>query len=290
MSTYYNDNDAYCCKVLQKNVERGNLPKGKIDGRDIRDVQATDLDGYQHIHLFAGIGGFPLGFQLAGVPDTIRVLTGGFPCQDISSAGKRAGIMGERSGLWGEMHRLICAIRPDYVAIENVAALVGRGLSTVLGDLAQGGYDAEWQIISAASVGAPHLRERIFILAYPNSDEPPVATQTRGDSETSEKTSPERVCGDVAHSISNGLQANQQQPGLLQEESSGGVLQSRLRSGPVFRGPIPRWSLWANEPAVDRVADGVPARVDRLRGLGNAIVPQITEYIGRCIVAHAQAA
>lgn len=99
MSVYYNDIDPYCCKVLRKNIANGNLPEGDVDERDIQTIKASELMEYQHIHLFAGIGGFPLGFRWANFPEHIRVITGGFPCQDISNAGKRAGIEGERSGL-----------------------------------------------------------------------------------------------------------------------------------------------------------------------------------------------
>lgn len=96
----------------------------------------------------------------------IDAICGGFPCQDISFAGKGAGIRGERSGLWTEYARLIGELRPRYVIVENVAALLGRGMGVVLGDLSALGYDAEWRIISAADVGAPHLRERVWIVAY----------------------------------------------------------------------------------------------------------------------------
>ena len=152
--------------------------------------------------LFAGIGGFDLGFERAGFRTewqveidpycqrvlkkhfphaerfgdirecgkhnlkSVDVICGGFPCQDISNAGKRAGIEGERSGLWSEYARIIRELRPRYVLVENVAALLGRGMGVVLGDLAEIGYDAEWEIISAADVGAPHLRERVWILAH----------------------------------------------------------------------------------------------------------------------------
>ena len=154
--------------------------------------------------LFAGIGGFDLGLERAGmecawqveidpwarrvlarhwpsVPryedvkevghhnlEPVDVICGGFPCQDISHAGKRAGIGGERSGLWGEYARIIRELRPRYVIVENVGALLVRGIDVVLRDLAESGYDAEWDIISAAAVGAPHLRERVWIVAYPD--------------------------------------------------------------------------------------------------------------------------
>ena len=95
----------------------------------------------------------------------VDVITGGFPCQDISHAGKGAGIEGERSGLWSEIARLIGELRPRYAIMENVSALLGRGLDVVLSDLAEVGYDAEWHCIPASHVGAPHIRDRIWIVA-----------------------------------------------------------------------------------------------------------------------------
>jgi DNA (cytosine-5)-methyltransferase 1 len=101
---------------------------------------------------------------------SVDVICGGFPCQDISFAGKGAGIKGERSGLWTEYARLVDEIRPSFVIVENVAALLSRGLDVVLGDLATLGFDAEWHCIPAAAVGAPHRRDRLWIVAYPNID------------------------------------------------------------------------------------------------------------------------
>lgn len=106
-------------------------------------------------------------------PRSFDLITAGFPCQDISSAGQGEGIGGERSGLFLEVIRLIRKIRPSYVLLENVAALLtgrgGRDMGTVLWELSQCGYDAEWSIVSACSVGASHMRKRVFIVAYPNS-------------------------------------------------------------------------------------------------------------------------
>lgn len=154
--------------------------------------------------LFSGIGMFDLGFQRAGMqikwqceidefcravlkkhwpnvtrykdvkslkPEYADVICLGFPCQDISVAGKAAGLTGKRSGLWFEAARIVGELRPRYVVIENVPALKTRGLDTVLADLASCGYDAEWQSLPASAFGAPHKRERIWIVAYPNSDE-----------------------------------------------------------------------------------------------------------------------
>jgi DNA (cytosine-5)-methyltransferase 1 len=95
----------------------------------------------------------------------VDVVSGGFPCQDISVAGKGLGLAGERSGLWREMFRIICEVEPRFVFVENSPMLTVRGLGTVLGDLATVGFDARWGVLGAAHVGAPHLRERIWIVA-----------------------------------------------------------------------------------------------------------------------------
>jgi len=162
-----------------------------------------------YLDLFAGIGGFALGAYWAGwrfdehyfseiddycvglyrerFPDAVSLgdvcgiqsedlpigdwfITGGFPCQDISIAGKGEGIEGERSGLWFEMWRIIRDLQPRWVIAENVGAITFRGLSTVLNSLAEIGYDAEWQDIRASDMGAPHRRERIWIVAYPGCE------------------------------------------------------------------------------------------------------------------------
>jgi DNA (cytosine-5)-methyltransferase 1 len=108
--------------------------------------------------------------RLAADGISVDLICGGFPCQDISLAGAGAGIAGERSGLWREYARLIREIRPRFVVVENVAALLGRGICDVLGDLAAVGYDAQWDCIPAAAVGALHFRDRVWIVAYPDSN------------------------------------------------------------------------------------------------------------------------
>jgi DNA (cytosine-5)-methyltransferase 1 len=288
-----------------------------------------------HGSLFSGIGGFDLGFERAGIktvwqveidaycrgvlarhfPDAARfsdirevncnvlppvdIISGGFPCQDISNAGKRAGIDGERSGLWSEYARIIRGLRPRYVVVENVAALLGRGMERVLADLAACGYDAEWQSIRASDVGAPHRRERIWIVAYP---------QRSGVREQS-------IFGSECHGASVSLYDRETIPHAArgrtrpvpagswpEGEGTGDVDGHREdvayaeserwnRRPVVFAAKDSRgWSRfeqddwWAVEPDVGRVAHGVSSRVDRLRGLGNAIVPQIAEFIGRQIV------
>ena len=167
----------------------------------------------------------------------VDLITAGFPCQDISYAGKGAGLGGERSGLFWETARVVRILRPRYVLLENVAALLTRGLDAVLGTLASLGYDAEWHCIPAAAVGAPHIRDRVFIVAD--------ATQ--------------RSTGSL-HG-----QAGRQGQGTT------GRIRGKVRGDD---------SWWIVEPDVGRVASRVPSRVDRLRCLGNSVVPQVAQWIG----------
>lgn len=301
MTVYYNDIDPYCCKVLQKNIERGYLPQGEVDGRDIREVRAERLVGYRHIHLFAGIGGFPLGMARAGYPTRLRTITGGFPCQDISNAGKQVGIEGERSGLWKEMHRLIRDLRPDYAIMENVGALVNRGLSTVLGDLASCGYDAEWQCLRASDFGAPHQRERVFIVAYPRSKRPSsirhrLSTWTNDTTSTS--GTEELAYPDSQRQQELDIAANNTGMGLdtwrVSTRQVSGQSQSILGRDPYGisrRMDCTRWPSGPQEPQHEWEPPRVTTereknRVARLKALGNAIVPQCAEWVARCIVAY----
>jgi DNA (cytosine-5)-methyltransferase 1 len=184
------------------------------------------------------------------------VLAGGFPCQDVSQAGTRTGLEGARSGLWREFARCIRLFRPRYVLVENVPALRVRGLGRVLGDLAGLGYDAEWECIPAALFGAPHVRNRLWLVAYADG----------GGREVLRLPQPVRV---------------ECQPGRFPD-----------RRGVVWQLPNVAGGGhgWAAEPDVGRVADGVSRRVDRLRVLGNAVVPAVAEYLGRLILQHAEAA
>jgi len=136
----YCEIDKYACAVLRSRMAEGLLDKGEIYG-DIKELHFREGE--------------------------FDIITGGSPCQDISNAGKRKGITAERSGLWFEMARLISEIRPRFVFVENVAAIINRGLDRVLGSLSEIRYDAVWTTLRASDVGAPHRRERFFLLAYP---------------------------------------------------------------------------------------------------------------------------
>lgn len=227
--------------------------------------------------LFAGIGGFDLGFERAGMRcewqveidgycrrvleqhwpnvrrwDDVRtfppagewavdVICGGFPCQDISNAGKRAGIDGSRSGLWSEFIRVVRDLGPRYVLVENTSGLASRGMQRVLGDLAESGRDAEWAVLPASAFGLPHRRDRVFVLAYP----------------------------------------------------AGYRLEGRDATTPVMQVPASTLDHANDRPAVSepfglRSADGLPGGVDelkcRINALGNSVVPQVAEWVGRRIV------
>lgn len=226
--------------------------------------------------LFAGIGGFDLAFEREGYEvawqveiddycqkvlakhwphvsrfgdvrdcglhnlEPVDVICGGFPCADLSSAGNMEGLDGEQSSLWWQMHRIIGELRPRYAVVENVPNLIIRGFDRVIGSLADIGYDAEWHVISAANVGAPHRRKRVWIVANAN--------------------------GVVWPECDIGPQAGFQAP--LRHDA----LRHRISGG------------WETKPELGRVAHGVPARMDRLRGLGNAIVPQIAQHIARTLL------
>ena len=275
--------------------------------------------------------------------EPVDILVGGFPCQDISNAGKREGITGERSGLWKEYARAIRELRPRYVVVENVAALKSRGLDVVLGDLASLGYDAEWRVFGADDVGAPHRRDRLWILAYREwepiyelheflecdgcedmwcprcrahgGDCPCLTESCMGDGWDGVDT----AFGYVAYPSSSRLQgrewvgssgeAGQPRRHVGERDSAMGNTSS-ARSAARISGPLTRdegvpgvghdtgdalhWRHAAcvqgedgtvrlipreaaeggPESSLWPVAHGIPDRVVRLRGVGNAIVPQ----------------
>ena len=241
------------------------------------------------LDLFSGIGGFSLGLERAGfetiafceiepycqkvlkkhwpdipIYEDVRnvtrerleadgifpdVITGGFPCQDISNSGYKTGVNGSRTGLYTEIVRLASELRPRYIFLENVAALLHRGMGDVIGSLARIGYDAEWQVIPAWAVGGFHKRDRVWIIAYPEGRRPePILQKSKILREKIEQCT--RLAG-------------------------------RRRN---IYSPDAKRYLWEDNTGICRVADDVPARVDRIRSLGNAVVPQIPEIIGRAIM------
>ena len=288
--------------------------------------------------LFTGIGGLDLGLEWAGFdvmwqcesdafcrrvlahhwpdvvcyddvarfPNDVRpvdVVCGGFPCQPVSLAGSRRGPDDDR-WLWPYMGRIVRALRPRVVVVENVPGILIRGMGDVLGDLAACGYDAEWDCIPACSVGAPHLRYRVFVVAYADGGRREVVG-------VAESAGIERTCGRVFDGRGRSWRIDQAAPdnvadadfpfievgnGLHDGESTehgwrgstdGGSSRNapdadvaRLEVGRL-REPVAEHDWWTTEPNVGRMAHGIPGRVDRLRTLGNAVVPQVAEWIGR---------
>lgn len=317
------------------------------------------------LDLFSGVGAFSLGLERAGmqtvafcecdpfaravlskhwpevpIHDDVRtlnadwlaemgcwpdVICGGFPCQDISLAGRGGGIDAERSGLWSEFQRLICEVRPKYAVIENVAALLGRGLDRVLGELAAAGYDAEWRIISAADVGAPHLRERVWIVAYPASGNDRERDTGAGSRQKQEfgngcragdvSDADRRGRGEQGHVGETAGDKEAGQPrdlcavsipggsGLPERLGSAGERPHTAATGSDRRSPFPGlggiadgfaeglhgpWSDGWEDETPRIVSPGTPAAKDRrkrLIALGNALVPQIPQMIGKAIMA-----
>lgn len=251
--------------------------------------------------LFSGIGGLELGLERAGMqtvfqveiddyaqrvlakhwPDVPRfrdvrevgvhnlpecdVLCGGFPCQDISTAGRMAGIEdGTRSGLWREFARIIRELRPSYVIVENVSALLSDGLGRVLGDLAEGGYSSEWDCFPASAFGAHQQRDRVFLVANSPSN------RLEGGGISEKRASALADVGGGGQNVAVG-HTDMVEHRILQ--------------------PIPRHHKWPAEPGVRRVADGISDRMvgSRLKVLGNAVCPIVAEFVGRCVVAHHEA-
>ena len=209
----------------------------------------------------------------------VDIICGGFPCQDISAAGKREGITGSRSGLWTEYARIIREIRPRFVVVENVAALRIRGMGTVLGDFAACGYDAGWDCVPAAAGGAPHRRDRLFIVAWSQLDGAMANPDSgqRPHNQLQARRNVGWICGSAMADANGTRPQRQRQPGE--------VGQARAQEASrLFRRSIESAGPWKPEPRLGRVANGIPNRVDRLRALGNAVVPQVAEVIGRVIV------
>lgn len=296
---YFSEVEPYAVKLYQKRFPDA-IPLGDIRGIDCeklansknnRYTQRQDIESERPE---TGQKRSDMGSKSVGC-NREWIITGGFPCQDISTAGKGAGIRGSRSGLWFEMLRVIRGIRPKYVIAENVGALTIRGMDAVLGSLAEAGYDAEWQAIRAEDMGAPHRRERIWIIAYP-SDRGQMAYSEvganrrvdRNNKRTREenwegKSEPFSSCElsaeEVAHTSCQCLNGSgaTRPAGRIESTNSGGGRDARRVLRENGR------NAWFVEPDVGRLAYGIPHRVDRLRGLGNAIVPQIAEMLFRQI-------
>ena len=262
--------EPYPCKVLAK-----HWPDAPIYN-DVRTLTKERLDA-------DGIG-------------SVDVICGGFPCQDISTAGNQKGIgEGTRSGLWSECARLLGEIRPKFAIFENVTALIsgdsGRWFQRVLWDISQIGYDAEWHCIPASELGAHHHRDRVWIIAYPNNNGSPatkiregikerVYCDSRGKIATikSEGLCTTKSHENVAYPKRKGLQGS--------KEIENARLERALRKQLIARRFCSFEPLSSIEPILCRGAHGVSNQSHRIKALGNAVVPQIPEIIGRAIIEY----
>lgn len=283
----------------------GGILGGKLLGW--RTVCAVEFDAYARSVLMARqndgcLEPFPIWDDVRTFDGTpwrgrIDVVSGGFPCQDISVAGTGKGISGERSGLWREMARIIGEVGPRFVLVENSPALTARGLGTVLGDLATLGYDARWGVLGAVHAGAPHKRERIWIVANARH-------LRRGNWAEPNETQPSEIagCGEVADSKCQRLEGlnceklNCCDSGRAPSDAwAGSALADTVRDG--SQRPWKSWfssdpaenedgetdhafhervgSIWGVKSPVGRVANGVANRMDRLKAIGNGQVPSV---------------
>ena len=229
----------------------------------------------------------------------VDVVSGGFPCQDISQAGKGAGIDGERSGMWREMARIIGEVRPKFVFVENSPMLTSRGLGTVLGDLAELGFDAEWGVLGADDVGASHIRKRIWIVGK-NTKQSEFFSHTEhnriGRGQQQSKSIEEKIGGNTIGELANTnllghlhrqyeIDPTENRINALSNTSSSSQNVGNTEisgfspcsegqgEGQPWRASIGSAQWWKIEPPVDRVADGMADRVDRLKAIGNGQVP-----------------
>lgn len=293
---YYNEIDPYAAQWLRNLISAGHIPPGDVDERSIVDVQPGDLVGYTQCHFFAGIGGWSYALRLAGWPDSRPVWTGSCPCQPFSAAGKQKGEADSRH-LWPEFRRLIAECAPPVVFGEQVASALGRTwLAGVRADLEALGYAVGAADLCAASVGAPHIRQRLWWVAESN-DERRVGRQNA--SGPSCENSAERVKG-LSDAKRGGAAGGLAYAGRINRAGrgvAGDVAGSsrdvegeeeereRLRNAADNCG-ADGWSACALIPCADGkarriepgtfpLAHGVPNRVGRLRAYGNAIVPAL---------------
>lgn len=250
---YFSEVEPYAIKVYQQRFP-GAIPLGDI----------TKVDGKKL--------------------DNIDIFTAVFPCQDISIAGKGRGLEGERSGLFGEIIRIAKDCNPRIILLENVARLTsiheGRDFGKVLGALAEIGYDCIWNCIPASHVGAPHPRDRVWFVAYPN-----MRRRIHGETgiiATKGRKQAQRISGTGSRDVANTHGQHVERHGEIRfKKSEMGQQNTQVKGRHEI---IQEWRDWPIEPNVGRMANGVPSRVDRLECLGNSVVPQVVAFITEKIV------
>ncbi|UUW40418.1 DNA cytosine methyltransferase [Xanthomonas phage BsXeu269p/3] len=296
---YLNEFDPVAAAWLRELRDAGLIPPCDIDTRNIEDVTPNDLRGYTQCHFFAGIGGWPLALQLAGWPADRPIWTGSCPCQPFSAAGKNNGFADERH-LWPAFHWLIEQCRPAVVVGEQVAsAAVGPWIDLVLTDLEALGYASGAYAGPAAGVGAPHIRDRSYWAGYTDDAQPLPGSYTGVHSgqesagSRNEQFERLRADGGLAHAACLGERPDEHRPDCgdrivlvgseprghsehdgahVRQSGAAGPTNGHWRAADWLGCRDGKWR--PVEPGTQPLAHGVPARVGRLRGYGNAIVPQ----------------
>jgi DNA (cytosine-5)-methyltransferase 1 len=261
MSSYYNDFDPFLAEWTRELIAKGLIPDGEVDTRSIRDVQPEDLKGFDHVHLFSGIGGFAYALRLAHWPDDEPIWTGGFPCQPFSEAGDQRGADDDRH-LWPEFDRLIAGGRPPIVLAENVPPIVRLALDGVLADLERHNYTSRAALVPACGVNAPTRRERLWLCALSND------------------------CGERWSRRQDAAEGNffDRAEARWREGAGRRPLCLDAAEGPwdgslVFLGPD---NNRRRAPAgILPLGDGFPTSLEQVRAYGNAIVPQVAAELIR---------
>ena len=277
---YYNEFDTKAAAWLRELIKQNLIPNGHVDERSIVDVRGSDLAGYTQCHFFAGIGGWPLALHLAGWPEDRTVWTGSCPCQPFSTAGKQAGFTDKRH-LWPEFKRLISECKPTVCFGEQVASPLGRPwLAGVFANLEDMGYAAAGANLCAAGVGAPHIRQRLYWVAdsqrfdwisIPEWEERKEMPEVDGRCATS----------GMGYPIDAGLEGHGE-PGNVEIPKR---RQGAKRYGAQASRPWGNYDIMhftdgkarRIEPGLVPLDHRIPARMVRLRGYGNAIVPQLAQ-------------
>ena len=286
---YYNEHDPAACEWLRELIHRGLIPEGDIDERSIADVEPDDLGGYRQCHFFAGIGGWPLALRLAGAQD-LECWTGSCPCQPFSNAGQKRGTDDERH-LWPVWERLIRERRPPVILGEQVEAAVAHGwLDLVSSGLEAEGYAVGSVVMGAHSVGAPHVRKRLYWVADSSGwgvpresgegprTQPPQLRQREQARDVPRDCGALGVLGD-AHGGRQGLGGRDGPEGQAGQPSAVGDFWSECDWLPC-RDEKAR----PTEPGTFPLVDGVSQRMVLLKGYGNAVVPQVAAAFVKALI------